>query len=773
MEKIQGQGQPGMPQQDYLQPNQYAQGYYADPRQGSEDPFPLLDYLQLLWFRRNLIVAVSLFVAVLGFIYVNQLIPVYTATSTLMIGANETQVVDIEQVLSREFYGNEAVAEVEVLRSRSLANQVIEKLNLLDYEEFNPSLHVQTEGFLDFLKYLNPKKWIPDSWKKFIKEAISGEVQYIPPSEEEITHRKVALATDIFLSKLSVNSIEWSNVLTIQFNSLSPVLAARIANELPEAYMLDQLQAKFDATEKATAWLTGQLEGLEVQVSESERAVEIYREAHGLTKGTATNIQDEQLSEINSQLIVARADRAQAEARLAQLKRLTGTEGQGMEMAGDVLSSPQIQQLRTQEADVMRRASELSVEYGPKHPRMLQVNAEIKDIQQRIDREIDKVALALENELELARTREQSLQNSLRESEQQSGEQNRESVQLRALEREAAANRVLYETFLNRFKETSSTKGIETSDARVISAAEIPSYPSYPNKQRTFMIIVILGIMAACGLVFTLYFLNPGLHSPEQIEQELGIHTIGMVPRLPARQVPYKHLVTKPHSGYMEAINSLKTSLKLSDPDALIKAIQVTSSVPSEGKSALILSLGVVMAKEGKKVLVIDADLRRSSLEKSLGLPEEGPGLTDFVLSQSNDPDEFVVSHEESGLDFMRTGDAKYANATDIFTSKRMHGIVEILKQRYDYVLFDSPPVMAVADARVIGQVVDKTIFVVRWDTTPRKVARASLDLLRKGGTVPTGIVLQQVDLKRYGKLGYGDSGYYYHYGRYNSYYKS
>ena len=121
----------------------------------------------------------------------------------------------------------------------------------------------------------------------------------------------------------------------------------------------------------------------------------------------------------------------------------------------------------------------------------------------------------------------------------------------------------------------------------------------------------------------------------------------------------------------------------------------------------------------------------------------------------------------------MRTGDAKYANATDIFTSKRMQHIVGALKQRYDFILFDTPPVMAVADARVMGQIVDKTIFVVRWDKTPRKVARASIDLLRKGGTEPAGIVLQQVDLKRYGKLGHGDSGYYYHYGRYNNYYQS
>lgn len=753
--------------QDYA-----AQDYFGQNYPGEEDPFPLFDYLQLLWFRRRLIIAVSLFVAIVGFIHVNQLIPIYTATSTLMIGATETQIVDIEQVLSREFYGNEAVAEVEVLRSRSLANQVIEKLQLLNYEEFNPWLRPPEESIFDFLQYLNPKTWIPNSWKKSVKEAISGEVQYIPPNEEEIAHRKVAQATDIFLSKLSVSSIQWSNVLVIEFDSQSPVLAARIANELPEAYMLDQLQAKFDATEKATTWLTEQLAGLETQVAESERAVEFYRDKYDLATSDKTGLLSVQLSEINSQLIISRVERAAVEARLLQVKRLVGPEGQGIETSNEVLSSPLIQQLRNQEAQVTRRLSELSIEYGPLHPRMLQVNAEIRDIKQRIAAEIRKITQGLENEVEVARTRERSLENSLQEAEKQSGAQNREAVQLRALEREATANRVLYETFLNRFKETSSTQGIETSDARVISAAEVPAFPSYPNKKRSFMIIVILGLMAACGLVFALYFLNPGLHSPEQVEQELGIHTIGMIPKLPPRTEPFKHLMQKPHSGYMEAINSLKISLRLSDPDALIKAIQVTSSVPLEGKSSLVLSLAVVMAKEGKKVLVVDADLRRSSLPETLGLPKDGPGLTDFVLATTDEPDEYIVRHEETGIDFMRTGDAKYANATDIFTSNRMQTIVAGLKQRYDFVLFDTPPVMAVADARVIGQVTDKTLFVVRWDKTPRKVSRASIDLLRKGGTDIAGIVLQQVDLKRYGRLGYGESGYYYHYGRYRHYYK-
>ena len=204
-----------------------------------------------------------------------------------------------------------------------------------------------------------------------------------------------------------------------------------------------------------------------------------------------------------------------------------------------------------------------------------------------------------------------------------------------------------------------------------------------------------------------------------------------------------------------------------------MKAFQVTSSIPEEGKSSLAVSLAIALARSGSTVLLIDGDLRRSSIERRLDLDEEKPGLTDFVLSESDTVADFVVKHEKAGFDFMRTGDARFANASDIFSSNRMRHIVGLLKKEYDFILFDTPPVMAVADARVIGELVDRTLFVVRWDKTPKKVARAALNMLRHGGSEIGGIVLQQVDLKRYGRYGYGDSGYYYHYGRYGKYYNS
>jgi len=740
---------------------------------------PLLDYLQLLWFRKKIIIAITVFVAVVGYIQVIEIKHVYSATSTVLMAVPESNVVDIEAVLSRGPNNfSDVSADVEVMQSRNLAAKVIERLGLLGYPEFNPALRKPDKSAFDFLRYLDPRNWIPAGWKSRLKEAMGRETEQAPPpvhvSEEEAEQarrqRAILTATNIFLGKLQVRQDELAPVVRITFTSLNPKMAARVANDIPEAYMVDQLEAKFEATEKANTWLMEQLENLQTQVVESERAVEIYKDEHGLAD-QGTSILDTQLSELNSQLIIARAEKAEIEARLTQLQRLLEGGGQGVETASEVLSSALVQQLRSQEAQALSRQSELSVEYGPKHPRMLQVQAEISEIRERISSEVRRILVGLENEVDFARTRVASLQASLREAQGETSSQNKEAIQLRTLQREAAANRALFETFLNRFKETSSTQGLETSDARIISPAQVPGWPSYPNRKRLLLKYVLMGFLGACGLVLGLHLLNPGMTSPEQVQNVLGEYVIGLIPIISGKVMPHDYVVKKPNSGLVEAINSMKFSLALSDPDRPVKAIQITSSVPEEGKTSLAIALARVLAASGKKVILVDGDLRRSSIGRKLNLRGKHKGLSDLVVAGDADLSQFVLHDEKGNVDYMPTGTADFANATDIFSSHRMASIIATLKSHYDLVIVDTPPVMAVADARIMGRVVDKTVFVVRWNKTPRKVAKAAVEQLRRADVDLAGVVLQQVDLSRYGRMGYGDSGYYYHYGRYGKYY--
>jgi capsular exopolysaccharide synthesis family protein len=282
---------------------------------------------------------------------------------------------------------------------------------------------------------------------------------------------------------------------------------------------------------------------------------------------------------------------------------------------------------------------------------------------------------------------------------------------------------------------------------------------------------ILMGFFGACALVLALQMLNPGLTSPEQVQQVLGEYVIGLLPLLPGKTVLHDEVLERPNSALVEALNSLKFSLDLSHPDAPVKAVQVTSSVPEEGKTSLAIALARVISASGKKVILVDGDLRRSSVGQKLGLRDKHQGLSDLVIAGDVDLNAFIRKDTLSEVDYMPTGTAKFANATDIFSSHRMKAIIGQLKSQYDLVLIDTPPVMAVADARIIGRVADKTIFVVRWDKTPRKVARAALEQLRRASVDLAGVVLQQVDMKRYGRVGYGNSGYYYHYGRYGKYY--
>ena len=742
----------------------------------AEEPLPILEYLQLLWYRKWIIISITLLVAIAGWVWVNQQTPVYRAQSTMMIGSAPMGAASPEVMYLSYFNRIKVPDEIEIMKSRNLAEQVVRDLDLLSYPEFNPSLRPPAEpGLLDGF---NPREWIPDSWKETIKAALDR-----PPTvdgqersfENDIEQRQVVRAAGILRGGLDINASDLSSVITVGYRSPSPEIAALIANELPEVYMLSKLQAKYEATERATKWLSEQLADLRQEVEDAERAVEMYRAEHGLTDVGGTDLVTSQLAKLNSELIIARAERAQAEARLNQLRQLSLQTEADAELATRLLAdgSSLVGQLRAQEVDAQRNISELSVEYGPKHPRMLQAQAELEQIQRRLDTEVGKIESSLVSDVEFARARERSLEVSVREAEAATGEQNREAIQLRALEREAAASRALFETFLEQFKETTAAEGLNEPGGQVLSKAQVPGAPFYPNVRKQTTTIALAGFVLAVLLVLGLEAINPGITNPEQAEKQLGLHTIGVIPLTDGKVEAQDQPLDKPQSGFVESLNSLRVALSLTDPDNEPRVVQVTSSIPEEGKTTLALALARLLVQNGNDVILVDSDLRRATIERRLGLPEKSAGLTDFVLDHDDDFVRFLVKDPKSDVRIMPSGSAEFAIATDIFSSGRMRHIVDVLRQNADYVIFDSPPVMAVADARLIGRFVDTTLFVARWNKTPVKVARAALKTLREGGTDIAGLVLQRVDLKRFSRIGYGDSGYYYHYGRYGQYYKT
>ena len=738
----------------------------AEVQQTDNTELSLSSFLNVLEVRRKLIISVTFLISLLALLTIYQLVPRYTATNQLLIGINSAKVVDIEEVLSGGMKGDTAViGEMEVIKSRELAHKIIAHLHLDQYEEFNPK--PKPPGFLD---QFNPKNWIPETWKESL-----GTKALDTRTETEKQESQLNNLTNKFLSKVTVSQVKRSQVINIAVETQDPKLAAIIANEVADQYIVGQLQAKFDATKKATDWLNDQLGDLKQKLENSERAVENYRKNHNLVEvSKGTGVTQQQLSEINSQLISARAQRAEAEAKYQQVESIT-RNGQDIDSVAEVLNSGLISSLRGQEAEVQRKYSEMLVEYGARHPKMIQMQAELADIKAKIDTEVKKIAAGLRHSLDVARARENSLASSLQQMESKTAGNSQAEVELRALEREATANKVLFETFLGRFKETASTQGIEQADARVISFAEVPLGASFPKKNLMITVSILGALFFAIFLAFVLEMLNPGIRSPEQVSQLFNLTTLGIVPKTVNINIPVlQYLLEKPQSALAEALNTLRISLSLLNPDSDVKSVLISSALPSEGKSTLASLLSRHSAAAGKKVVLVDADLRRPTIAKMFDLDKKTLGLTDLLMNHTLTLTDVLVKDSATGLSLLTRGHAAFLNPSDLFASQRMKALLEQLKQEFDLVIVDSAPIMAVPDSRILAGLVDKILFVVNWDTTPKKVVATALHIFAKDGhNNLAGIVLQKVNLEQYGRYGYGDSGYYYSYGRYKQYYTS
>ena len=737
-----------------------------EAQQADNSELSLSAILSVIGLRRKLIISVTLLISSLAVLYIYQLVPRYTATSQLLIGINAAKVVDIEEVISGGMKGDTAViGEMEVIKSRELAHKIIAHLHLDQYEEFNPK--PKEPGFL---AQFNPKNWIPDTWKESL-----GTQAIDTSTEAEKEEKHLTNLTDAFLGKITVSQVKRSQVINIAVEANDPKLAAKIANEVADQYIVGQLQAKFDATKKATDWLNDQLGDLKQKLESSERAVEDYRKSNNLLEvRKGTGITQQQLSEINSQLITARAQRAEAEAKYQQVEAISRS-GQDIDSVAEVLNSGLISSLRSQEAEVQRRYSEMLVEYGARHPKMIQMQAELADIKSKIGTEVKKIAAGLRHSLDVARAREGSLASSLNQIESKTAGNSQAEVDLRALEREATANKVLFETFLGRFKETASTQGIEQADARVISFAEVPLGASFPKKNLMITVSVIGALFFALFLAFVIEMLNPGVRSPEQVSQLFNLTTLGIIPKATNIKIPVlQYLLEKPQSSLVEALNTLRISLSLLNPDSDVKCVLISSAVPGEGKSTLASLLARHSAAAGKKVVLVDADLRRPTIGRMFDVDKKALGLTDLLMNHNQSVEDVLVNDTATGLKLLTRGHAAFINPSDLFASQRMKALIEQLKEQFDLVIIDSAPIMAVPDSRILAGLADKTLFVVNWDATPKKVVASAIHILNKDShNNVAGIVLQKVNLEQYGRYGYGESGYYYSYYRYKQYYTS
>jgi len=716
--------------------------------------------------RKFLLLATILAVTGATYAYISQQTPLYTAQALIQIQNREAQVIQVDGVVEELIADPATIAsEIQYLTSPAFLIRMVEQLKLQEDPEFNGALREGADR-PSVLQLLNPMRYVPESW---LAKAPTQQVSSIPAPDAALLQLNRVVGA--FGSRLLVEQIGAAYIIGLNFTSEDPAKSAMIANAMADEYLVSQVEAKFRAAERATQWLSKRIQELRGEVLEAEAKIIEYRSSNNLVDTDNSNPVTLQFFQLNTQLALAQGERAAAEARLGQARAMINTEG-GVQAAALVLNSPVMADLRSQELQLTRKISELSSEMGERHPLMVTTRGELTNVRAKMQDEVQRIISDLSNEVAVSRARERELNNNMATLQGDAANVELAGVQLRDLTMEADANRELFATFLKRFHEIIEQQELQEADATIMSPANIPVGPSHPMVKLVTMIGFAASLVMGVLLVFVVERWNTGygFRSADEIQSALGLRALALVPDLSRREtsgaLAEDYIVQKPNSAYAEALQRIRTSLFLTDGEHTPKTVLVTSSVPLEGKSAIASSLARQSARSGLKVILIDADLRRPRLHEVIGLANQN-GLSE-VLTGRVSPEAAIKHDEKSGLDFLPAG-VGVVSPPDLFRSSTMRILLEEMGSYYDLVIIDTPPVGAVSDALTLSGIVDKAIYVIRWEQTPRNVVMAGMRQMFEAGADIAGVVLSRVDVKKHARYGYADSGYYR--GSYSKYY--
>jgi polysaccharide biosynthesis transport protein len=720
--------------QDRLQP---AQVPGESPKAETLD---LVEYWLAVSKRRWSILALAGLVAILATLLVFAIRPTYRGTATLLIEQGKSRVVSIEEVYNQGFANREYFqTQAEILKSEDLSRRVVQKLKLTAHPDYDPRQQASTQI------------WLPTDLFKD-----DG-----PRSEDEILKAVVKA----FQKDLQVQLVRNSQLAQISFTAHDKELAASVPNTMAELYIESDLEARVAMTQKATEWLRGRMGELRAKVDTAEKALQEYRERERIVdaKNMVLSGASKQLEELTRSLVEARGKRAEAESSYQQVQQIRAGRTGNYESIPAVVRHPLIQKMKEAESDAERRLSEAAKRYGPEHPRMVQSRAELDAAKENTRRQVDFVVAGLAREYEAAKANEQAVERALGQSKADIQGLNRKEFQLGILEREVAQNRNLYDMFVGRLKETSVSSDVQSTIARLIDPATVPSEAYAPKKGRIVGIATALALVVGAMLALLLDRLNNTLNSTSAVENRLNVPALGVLQKIQKKGGGKKGFLSElaffndTQSVFSEAVRTVRTSVLMSALDENHKVVVVTSSVPEEGKTTLSFNLACALGQV-KKVLLIDADLRRPKVGRLVGRDSKAPGLADLVAGQAQ-VSQCVFFNEAAGIHILPAGTVP-PNPLELLSSRRFEEVVNKLKDAFDIVVLDSAPLQLVSDALVLAQHASSVIYVVKADFTPYQVAQNGIKRLRRVNAPILGVVLNQLDIEKAEKY-YGEySGY-------------
>jgi polysaccharide biosynthesis transport protein len=687
--------------------------------------------------------------------------PVYEASGSIAINKPDSGLVNFSNSPSfnlESFDPTELETEVKILQSDLLALQVVKELSLDRRPEFGGT-----------------------------SPALPSSVDLAPDPLQADSGRTTALLAS-FKGNLKVTLAPATHIVEVHFRSPDKDLAANVVNTLMSTYTENNFKSRFDSTMQASDWLSKQLVDLQMKVETSQEKLVRYQKEHEILGiDEKQNITTQKLDELNKALTLAESERMNRESvyRLVEsgdadaiASAATSIDSAG---TGSQSSSGLLEVLRSKQADVRIQAAELSTQFGPSYPKVAQLNGQLKEIDAQILQETRKVASKIKGQYMAALQRENMLHDALEKQKQEANKLNESAIQYSILKRDLESYRTLYEGLMEKMKQAGVSAGLKSNNFRIVDVARVPTVPIEPNIPRNLAFAFMLGLTSGVGLAFLLEGLDNTVRTTEQAQLISGFAPLGMIPlgsrtardgASPKRLVIASskeavELVTqvRPQSQMAESYRALRTSLLLSNLGAPPKVIMITSALPQEGKTTTSINCAVVLAQKGVRVLLIDADLRRPSIHKTLGM---GPrsGLSNVLTGSATLQQTITRSPVLPNLAILPAGTPP-PNPAELLASSNMRDVLEELRGQYDHIVVDTPPTLSVTDAVVLSPRADAIVLVIRSGQTTKQALRRSRDILLQVNAKVSGVLLNAVDLSS------PDYYYYYEYqGKYSRYYR-
>jgi capsular exopolysaccharide synthesis family protein len=460
------------------------------------------------------------------------------------------------------------------------------------------------------------------------------------------------------------------------------------------------------------------------------------------------NIVVQRLADLNAAYTKARTDRFEKEALYNQLKSLQNDRA-ALDTFPAILSNSFIQQLKSQLADLQRQKAQMSERLGEKHPDMIKLNSAIENAEAKLQGELGKVVQSVRNEYLSAQTKEKNLSTELEAQKAGALALNRKGIEYGVLRRDAESNKQIYEALLQRAKETGISGELKASNIRIVDEAEVPRWPIRPNKSRSLLLGFLGGLVAGVGLAFFMDYIDNRLKNPDEVKHYLGVGFLGLVPALQESDLKAGEqplLTSKIPHGFAEAIRRVRTAVQFSTAEEGCRLVLVTSSQPTEGKSLMAANLAISLSQAGQRVLLIDADMRKPRQHELMKV-KQAPGLSDLLVGNAKAND--AMRRTESKTLWVMPSGPHPPNPAELLNSGRFRSLLSTLGEHFDWVILDSPPVMAVTDASVIAHLTTGVVFVLGSEQVNRHVARNAVEQLRASKATILGAILNRVDVKR------------------------